>query len=68
LNVYPPKDGVSRHISPRELITGIQIDYNKHIRAEFGEYVQTHEQHDNSMKTRTTGAIATVGLGLDCFV
>jgi hypothetical protein len=37
LNIYPPKDGVSRNINPQELITGVQIDYNKHIRAEFGE-------------------------------
>ena len=59
LNVYPPKDGVSRQINPRELITGIKIDFNKHIRAEFGEYVQVHEEHDNSMQPRTTGAIAT---------
>jgi hypothetical protein len=63
LNVYPPKDGVSRNINPRELITGTKIDYNKHIRAEFGEYVQVHEEHDNTMKTRTTGAIATKPTG-----
>ncbi len=63
LNVFPPKDGVSRNINPRELITGIQIDYNKHIQAEFVEYVQVHEEHDNSMKTRTTGAIATKPTG-----
>jgi hypothetical protein len=63
LNVYPPKDGVSRKINPRELITGIKIDYNKHIRAEFGEYVQVHEEHDNTMRTRTTGAIATKPTG-----
>jgi hypothetical protein len=59
LNIYPPKDGVSWNINPRELITGVQIDYNKHIGAEYGEYVQVHEERDNSMKTRTTGAIAT---------
>jgi hypothetical protein len=63
LNVYPPTDGVSRSINPRELITGVKIDYNKHIRAEFGEYVQTHEEHDSSMKSRTTGAIATKPTG-----
>jgi hypothetical protein len=63
LNIFPPTDGISRNINPRELITGIQIDYNKHIRAEFGEYVQVHEEHDNSMKTRTTGAIATKPTG-----
>jgi hypothetical protein len=31
LNIYPPKDGVSRKINPRELITGVRIDFNKHI-------------------------------------
>jgi hypothetical protein len=29
-----------------------------HCQLEFGEYVQVHESHDNSMLTRTTGAIA----------
>jgi hypothetical protein len=52
LNVFPSKDGVSSNINPRKLITGTKIDYNKHIRAEFGEYVQV-------MQTQTTGAIAT---------
>jgi hypothetical protein len=63
LNIYPPKDGVSQNINPRELLTGIKIDYNKHIRAEFGEYVQVHQEHDNSMHTPTTGAIATKPTG-----
>jgi hypothetical protein len=63
LNIFPPKDGISRKINPRELITGTKIDYNKHIRAEFGEYVQVHEEHDNTMWTRTTGAIATKPTG-----
>jgi hypothetical protein len=61
--VFPPKDGVSRNINPRELITGVKIDYNKHIQAEFGEYVQVHEEHDNTMRTRTTDAIATKPTG-----
>jgi hypothetical protein len=63
LNIFPPKDGVSRNINPRELITGVKISYNKHIRAEFGEYVQVHEEHNNTMNTRTTGAIATKPTG-----
>ena len=63
LNIYPPTDGVSRSINPRELLTGVKIDYNKHIRAEFGEYVQVHEEHNNSMQPRTTGAIATKPTG-----
>ena len=44
-------------------MTGIQIDDNKHIRTEFGEYVQVHEEHDNSMNTQTTGAITTKPTG-----
>jgi hypothetical protein len=59
LNIFPPKDGFSRNINPRKLITGVKIHYNKHIKAEFGEYVQVHEEHDNTMHTRITGAIAT---------
>jgi hypothetical protein len=58
LNVFPPGDGVSRQHSPRELITGLEIDYNKHCQLEYGAYAQVHEEHDNTMATRTTGAIA----------
>jgi hypothetical protein len=58
LNMFPPEDGVSDSISPRELIAGLKLDYNKHCKLEFGSYVQVHEDHDNTMQTRTTGAIA----------
>ncbi len=44
-------------------MTGIKIDFNKQIRAEFGEYVQVHEEHDNTMQAGTTGAIATKPTG-----
>jgi hypothetical protein len=66
INIFPPKDGISgisRNINPKEFITGVKIDYNKHIDAEFSEYVQVHEEHDNTMHTRTTGAIATKPTG-----
>ena len=42
---------------PRELITGICIDYIKHCNLEHGDYAQVHEENDNSMATRTTVAI-----------
>ena len=35
------------------------MDFNTYGKPEFGDYVQTHEEHDNSMGTRTVGAIAT---------
>ena len=58
LNSFPQKGGVSNKISPRGIVVGSSMDYHKHCRIKFGKYVQTHEEHDNSMVSRTTGAIA----------
>jgi hypothetical protein len=58
LNCFPSANGVSASISPRTLVTGQTVDYSKHCKVEFGSYVQTHKQHDNSMAPRTTGAVA----------
>ena len=52
------KDGIHVTLSPRTIVTGSNIDHNKHCRLQFGSYVQVHEQHYNSMATRTSGAIA----------
>jgi hypothetical protein len=45
-------------MSPSVMITGQTIDFNCHCNYEFGEYVQTHEQHGNSMSLRTIWAPA----------
>ena len=58
LNMFPPRDGISKTISPRGIIHGLTVDYNKHCQLEFGSYAQVDEEHDNSMQTRTTGAIS----------
>lgn len=58
LNMFPAHDGISAFHSPRSIVTGLQVDYKHHCRIETGSYVQTHEQHDNTMRTRTIGAIA----------
>jgi hypothetical protein len=58
LNMFPANDGVSAAQSPRRIMTGQSSDYVLHCRLEFGEYAQVHESHDNTMITRTTGAIA----------
>jgi hypothetical protein len=50
-------------MSPRTIITGHSVDYSKHCHLEFGTYVQTHEDHNNSMATCTTGAIALRPIG-----
>ena len=57
LNALSARDGVSSIHSPRYLLTGRELEYPLHVRLEFGEYVQTHEQHGNWMTDRTQGAI-----------
>ena len=58
LNSFSSPNGISDTLSPREIVLRQSLDYNKHCQLEFGTYVQTHEQHDNGMGKRTTGAIA----------
>jgi hypothetical protein len=65
LNMFPATDGISKTMSPRSIIAGLKLDYHKHCQLEFGTYVQVHEEHDNSMATRTTGAIALRPTGND---
>jgi hypothetical protein len=45
-------------LSPRTIVVGQSVDYSKHCKYEVGEYVQVHEEHDNSMIPRTSGALA----------
>jgi len=56
-NAFPREDSVTPTLSPRYLIEGRHIDYNKHVRIPFGAYAHTHEIHDNTMRPRTIGAI-----------
>ena len=58
LNMFPRTGGISKTLSPRTLLTGQTWSYTTHCKLEFGDYVQTHEEHDNSMAVRTIGAIA----------
>ena len=45
LNPFPIKGGVSDKLSPRTLLTGLQIDFKLHCCLPFGYYVQTHEEN-----------------------
>ena len=58
LNMFPHPNGISQTMSPRTILTGHCIEYSTHCQLEFGEYVQTHEEHDNSMQPRTIGALS----------
>jgi hypothetical protein len=58
-NMFALKGGISTTQSPAEFILNRKVDYNAHCKIKFGDYMQTHEEHDNTMSTRTFGAIAT---------
>jgi hypothetical protein len=47
------------------MITGEHFNCNRHCRCEFGQYVQTHEEHDNSMQSRAIGTPALRPTGND---
>ena len=59
LNAFPPSSGLSKTYSPRTIMTGKPLDYEKHCRLPFGAYAQTHEDRNitNNMITRTEGGI-----------
>jgi len=57
LNSFPHKDSIHATTSPRAIMTGQRIMYDKHCKVEFRTYVQTHDKHNNSMDLRTSGAI-----------
>jgi hypothetical protein len=44
LNAFSYHRVVSDDISPRGIVTGQYIDYTKHCKYEYGEYVQVHEE------------------------
>ena len=47
------------HCVEASLILKAHQNFNAHCKDDFSDYVQTHEEHDNSMATRTVGSIAT---------
>jgi hypothetical protein len=58
LHAFPREDSVCGDMSPREVKAGQKVEYTRHCKFEFGEYIQTHEEHDNSMMPQTVGALA----------
>ena len=58
LNMFPPK-GRTGSVIPRNLMTGIKLDYRKHCQLNFGSYMQVQEEPTpiNSRAARTIGAI-----------
>ena len=50
MNSLPPSPSVGGNISPRQIVTGLTIDYTNNCRLQFGEYIQFHKAHINTMQ------------------
>jgi hypothetical protein len=59
LNYFPPKGGVSKYYSPREILHQQKLDFNKHCTIAQFSYVQAHEepQPSNSQMPRALDCI-----------
>jgi len=58
LNAFASRSGISKTLSPRTIVSGDTVSFDLHCKYDFGEYVQTHEEHGNDMASRTVGALA----------
>ena len=56
-------DWISQMMSPKEIIMGFKVNFLQHCKLEFGDYVQTHEEHTNDMKSRMIGALSLQATG-----
>ena len=59
LNLFPAKGGVSAYLSPSMILTGKNLDFEKHCQVPFGAYVQANQENDptNTQAPRTIDAI-----------
>ena len=59
LNAFPPAGGISPEYSPRLILTGHPINYERHCKIPFGQYVQAmvFNEPTNTPRERTIDAI-----------
>ena len=62
LNQEPLENGVSGVYSPKNIIMGQDLDYDKHCKIIFGFYVEAHEDRNipNDMEEQTVSGICLV--------
>ena len=49
MNSFSLNKGVLKHLSAQSIVMGQKLDNKCHCHFHFGEYMQMHEEHDNSM-------------------
>ena len=65
LNAFWQPNGIGGNQSPQSIVVGTNINYSRHCKYQFGEYVQTHKEHDNSMMPWMIGTLALCPTGKD---
>ena len=50
-------------MSLKEIITGFKVNFLQHCKLEFGDYMQTHEEHTNDMRLCLIGALSLYPTG-----
>ena len=58
LNAFPHMDEISQTMTPREIVMGFKVNFLQHCKLEVGDYVQTHEEHTNDMKSHMIDALS----------
>jgi hypothetical protein len=60
INGFPTANGVSEAYLPREMVTGMKLDFGKHCRVPFGAYVEASfdDEVTNMLKERTHSCIS----------
>ena len=61
LNYFPVKGGVSKYYSPRMILLGENLNYDKHFQVPFGSYAQACHEPDPS-NTQVARAIDAIYL------
>lgn len=59
MNAFPSGSGVSDEFLPREIVSGLRLDFAKHCRSRFGSYVEANQDSDitNTLNDRTAPCI-----------
>jgi hypothetical protein len=60
INSFSTSNGVSETYAPREIVTGMKLDFTKHCKVEFGAYVEASfdDEITNTLKERTHSCIS----------
>ena len=59
LNYFPTKGGIAIDMNPRAILNGENLNYNRHLKLQFGQYCQVRDNETprESENARTQGAI-----------